>query len=59
MPYKAQLDDNVRFETIHLMRADHTLLNARCGTPFEREALVADAVGSRSHARATSKFAAN
>lgn len=46
LPYKAQLDNNVRFETIHLMRAGHTLLNARCGTPIEREALVADAVGT-------------
>jgi hypothetical protein len=40
------LDDNVRYETICLMRKGHTLLNARCGTPFERAALIADAVGT-------------
>jgi hypothetical protein len=46
LPYKAQLDDNVRYETICLMRMGHTLLNSRCGTPQERAALIADAVGA-------------
>lgn len=45
-PFKAQLDDNVRFETIHLIRAGHTLLNLRYGTPTDRATLIADVVGS-------------
>ncbi|PRY05419.1 hypothetical protein [Paraburkholderia sp. BL25I1N1] len=45
LPFKAQLDDNVRFETIRLTRGGHTLLNMRCGTVAERASLNADVVG--------------
>lgn len=46
LSFKAQLDDNVRFETINLIRAGHTLLNIRYGTQAERATLIADVVGS-------------